>query len=1433
MNKIYRIIYNEITGTYNAVAETAKAKGKNSSKTIGLIGVALLSASSITQANWVNSDPNDPTIKYGIANGTAQIAIGSGNTAATQANVSQTASDGIAIGSAASTKGGQGISLGKDSQAGSASNEINNIAIGTNSKALVGNNSTAVGSSAVAQGENVTSLGASASATGRNSTALGTTSSAIGSEATSIGSSSNAIGSQSTAIGQGATALVTNSTAIGSNSNATGTRSTAIGQGTSALGIESTAIGAGSTATGSQSTAIGQGANSVTAATAIGKGASATDSAATALGTNTQATGGSVAIGAISDSADASIIYGATASDIAAVAIGGGSTASGADSTAIGTYSSATQEGSIAIGGAKEKDKAAVSSALNSVAIGLGAKASNDNSVALGANSVTGTAIGTSSATVNEIQYGNFAGATPSSVVSIGQADQERQLQNVAAGQVLNSSTDAINGSQLFATQEVIAKIANSTKTIIGGDTQVNPDGTITPPTNLGDTGKDNVDDAIRAVNQGWNYTAAGANSQNVKSGNTVDFKNTDKNINITADAQGLTFDLAKDVTIANSLTVGTVKIDPNGINAGNKVIANLAEGVAGTDAVNVNQLNKSITDNAYTGWSFTGNDKNGTTTSTEVKTGNTVAFKNTDNNLTVQAANTDLQIGLSDDVKINNSLSVGPVVINKATGINAGDLNISNVKAGVAPTDAVNLSQLTKLGNETADSLGGASKYDPSTGDLTTELTVNGNTYDTVQKALDNIKAGSWDLTVNNDSAKKQTIDAGNPLSINGDPNISVNSTQGNVNVSLKDDVNITKSLTVAGGVQIDGNGINAADKKINNVADGDVSATSKDAVNGSQLKAVKDTAEAGWNYTANGTNQQNVKPTESVDFKNTDKNINITADQNGLTFDLADDVKVNNSLTVGTNTTLNNNGLTIVGGPSVTTTGINAGNKVISNVAAGVQTNDAVNVGQLKDLQNTVDLGWNITANGQNPQNIKNGSTLDLKNIDGNIAIQADPQTGTIQFNLADQVIVNDSVLVGGNTLLNQNGLSFTNGGPSVTSNGIDAGNKKITNVEAGEISKTSKDAINGSQLKGSLDSVQNILGGNSTVNPDGTLNMSNIGGTGQNNIHDAIQTVNNTVNAGWTLKGKDDAGNDINTQVKPNSSVEITNKDSNISVQQSQDANGNAKVEIGLNKDISVDSVTANKVQVGGVSIDQNGIHAGNKVISNVAAGVNDTDAVNVSQLKDSISNIDGVVKYEKNPDGTYNHDKVNLEGTAAKVDPAGKQVTSGGTTITNVANGKAPADAVNYGQLTKSNDTIVEYLGGGAAYNNITQSFTAPSYKVDGNTYNNVGDALGATNTRIDNLKIDVNNKFENVNNRIDDLGDELKAGIASAMAVQNAPYVSGKFTYAVGAAHYSGEQAVGISLRKTADNGRWSLNGGVSAATQGDPGFLIGISGVID
>ena len=219
------------------------------------------------------------------------------------------------------------------------------------------------------------------------------------------------------------------------NDGATGGNSIAIGVSAGASGLGASAIGASASATGGSSIGVGTFAEATgNVSIAIGEQAKATENGATALGTKSNASGGgSTAIGS-----------GSQASAQNATALGGGSNAAGNASIAVGVQSSA--------------------SAGQSVAIGRHAVADTNDSVALGSYSKTATAVGTSSATVNGVTYGGFAGTAPVGTVSVGDTGAERTVTNVAAGRITSTSTDAINGSQLYQ----VASQAN------GNTTQIN-----------------------------------------------------------------------------------------------------------------------------------------------------------------------------------------------------------------------------------------------------------------------------------------------------------------------------------------------------------------------------------------------------------------------------------------------------------------------------------------------------------------------------------------------------------------------------------------------------------------------------------------------------------------------------------------------------------------------------------------------------------------------------------------------------------------------------------------------------------------------------------------------------------------------------------------------------------------------------------------------
>jgi autotransporter adhesin len=596
---------------------------------------------------------------------------------------------------------------------------------------------------------------------------------------------------------------------------------------------------------------------------------------------------------------------------------------------------------------------------------------------------------------------------------------------------------------------------------------------------------------------------------------------------------------------------------------------------------------------------------------------------------------------------------------------------------------------------------------------------------------------------------------------------------------------------------------------------------------------------------------------------------------------------------------TLINNAGLSIKDGPSITAQGIDAGKKKIINVANGdinASSKDAINGSQLHNTANSIknSIGGNTSLNadgGITTSNVGNTgkntihdaidsvnkaaaaaktSVVEGDNITVTDITNAD---GSKEYKVATKKDVKFDSVTLGDTLINNAGLSIKDG-PSITAQGIDAGKKKITNVANGDINSTSQDAVNGSQLHNTANSIKNSIGGNTSLNADGGVTTSNVGNTGKNTIHDAIDSINtkvNNANQGWNLT----ANGENSSAVRPSDTVDFTNTDGNIQVSK----NGN-QIKMDLAKDLNLGkdgSIQTGDTTVnndgltikGGPSVTKDGIDAGSKKVTNVEDGTiakGSKDAVNGGQLHDAINNVNNnvtkakttvsegdniIVSQSTNQDGSTNYnvatkkdvnfDSVNTNKISVGDVSIDKDtgINAGNKKVSGVADGsisKDSKDAINGSQLHTSNTNIYNHLGGGANY----ETNTGPTYNVGGGSHNNVGDALSALNNRdnqldqkITNLGDQLEQVFTSTNQRIDSVEKRANAGIAAAMALETAPYVAGKWTYAAAAAHHSGENAVGVTLRKTADNGRWSLTGGIAAASEGDPSFRIGVSGVID
>ncbi|MEG1855843.1 MAG: YadA-like family protein, partial [Acinetobacter sp.] len=1288
-----------------------------------------------------------------------------------------------------------------------------------------------------------------------------------------IGYQAKVSGAQGVAIGRDATASAEDSMAYGDNARALGISSTSIGSDANSTGQDSLAIGSQARSFGLKAIAIGQNAES-SGENAIAFGVDSISRAkdATAIGNNAKSNG------------------------VNAIALGKQSNANALNSIAIGTGTNALQEDAVAIG-----NSASVTAKGASV-FGKSATASHENAVVLGNNSVSAAYVATTSATINGKTY-NFAG-TPatSSSVSVGDVGSERTIVNVAAGRISASSTDAINGSQLYQTNQAITDlagtalsfagdtgtkvdrklgqqlkvtggatagltennigvVANGTDTLqlkLAKDVNLTPQGSLTVGTTKVTDGQVEIKDSSNNSNVSTStqtVITAGA-STNTSNANTINLKNASNNVLLSGTTGTLTGLTNKTLTLPDFATVGRAATEEQ-----LKLVNDTAQ-------------------NANKGWNLTTNKNS--SSKTNVAPDDTVDFSNSDSNLVISNKGEDVDFKLAEIVNVGGLPGGAKVAINGKNGTITGLTNTTfdptNYVSGRAATEDQLATPLTFVGDNAGVNVDRR---------LGQRLSIVGG------------ESVAANLTDNNIGVVADSTD--NKLTVKLAKNIKLDSV--NAGGTVIDSKGLTFVNSSGGAVpnspSISVTGINAGTNKVTNVAAGDISDSSMDAVNGSQIKQIID---KGFTVSANADTsaKDTIALGENVDFSATDSNIKITnTGTNGITFGLEPVVKIgpatggspvtingntgvitgltnkttsssdfatvgraateeqlkemqtglNNagfgltaedgntvtkklgetidvigadsnittkvvggkveielaknidltsagSLTVGKSKVTDGkvelkdgaksnvstiDGTTVSDGTNSSTVGagsinvsngiyqtqvgptqiiVGGANPVIVNGSTGTiggltnktwdpnnyVSGQAATEDQLKALSNsiqTVNKGWTLTTNGKNSSQVLTTDTVDFGNKDGNINISNSGNNVSVE--LAKDIKV-DSVAAG-DTVINSNGLTIT-GGPSVTKNGIDAAGNKVTNVADGSIAKNSKDAVNGGQI-------HDIIGDGAFQGGDGNT-ITNIGGTGETNINDAISSINQKAGQHSTVV----AGQ-------------------NMTVTESTNSLGGKEYTVATADDVKFNSVTsntvtANTVKVGDVVIDQNGINAGNKKITNVANG----------------------------------------------------EVSS------------TSKDAVNGSQLNTSNQYITTSLGGGAKYEN--GQFTAPTYNVNNGTYNNVGDALGALNqadidlgNKITNLGDQIEQVFYETNGRIDDVEKKANAGIAAAMAMEGAPFVAGKFTYAVGAAYHGGENAVGVTLRKTADNGRWSFTGGVAAASQGDPSVRVGFSGVID
>lgn len=357
----------------------------------------------------------------------------------------------------------------------------NTVAIGYDNKALQ-NEGIVIGSGAKSDGLNASAYGSKTIATGESALAVGTGAHATNDTTVAVGNDSNATAKSSVALGGSTNATGVYSTAVGDTATAKGNRSIAISVDSVAKADESIAIGHTSTTEGIRSIAVGA-------------NAQAKNESATVVGTFSKAEIRGTVIGAESEAYNHGFAggYQAKATGESSTAIGVRANSTGLSTIAIGSDAVANNKASTAIG------QGAVAEASYGVALGKAAKALHGSSVALGTAAETKQAVSVTEATVGKITYGGFAGTDATASVSVGkEGDHTRQIQNVGAGEISATSTDAINGSQLYATNDVINNVAGSVVNVLGGNAALDNKGNITM-TDIGGTGENTVHDAIKS----------------------------------------------------------------------------------------------------------------------------------------------------------------------------------------------------------------------------------------------------------------------------------------------------------------------------------------------------------------------------------------------------------------------------------------------------------------------------------------------------------------------------------------------------------------------------------------------------------------------------------------------------------------------------------------------------------------------------------------------------------------------------------------------------------------------------------------------------------------------------------------------------------------------------------------------------------------------
>ena len=1287
--------------------------------------------------------------------GTNNVAIGPGSGNDLGENVRQN----IALGSGAGNQiksssgfadyninGGKGyghnISIGNGSGRDSDGNV--NVAMGQLAgQGVIGNANTGIGmwTGWNAKGDRNSAFGAASGGyvTGNNNSSLGR------------GAGNNVIGDNNTGLGNQTGNHITGAgnVSIGNGTNnATSTtvrnldRAVAIGDNANTYGNDSIAMGSGAVAGVSGSN------TSVINAIALGTGAQATAANAIAIGTGNIVSGeGSGALG------DPSHISGA-----GTYTIGNNNGTSAApiaadNAGAFGNSNlmSADADGSRIVGNSNNVQSANTMVMGNNVTVGAGM----DGAVVLGDSSTADAAVATNEATVNNLTYSGFAGNSPAAgdIVSVGAAGSERQIKNVAAGQISESSTDAINGSQLYATQNVIGNVAASTANILGGDAKVASDGSLSM-SDVGGTGKATVHEAIEYAAQGWNVAANGNGSTKVAPGSTVDFVNgtgttakldtsganpqvsysvntstltTASDGTVSAGTAGNNFATAESVadainsaqkttTVAAGTNIAGVSSNSDGKNTTYTVNADGAS-VSGTDAVKVTAGAKDATSNitdyavdlsdktkediakgvtasddiANKGLTFTGD--NSSTTDAK-KLGDTLAVKG-DNNITTTAGSDGLKVELNKTLTGLTSITAGPVTIN-GDGIDAGSKPITNVASGGdTATNAANIGDVKAAA--------AAAKTTVTQGDNIV-VTPTNNADGSISYKVATAKDVTFDKTTVGNVVTDSTT---NKISGLAAGDIASGSTEA---------VNGGQLFAQGEGVKNIIGGTTTYDPSTGTYTNADIGGTGKGNINDA-IKAAKTEVAAGTNvadvtktegsdgqsvYTVNAKGTTASAGSTAVTVSGTDKGSNVT----DYAIDLSQATK--DSLLKADNAVqYDDAGKTSVTlGGAGSTTPVTLTNLKDGNVAAG--SSDAVTGNQLFAVQDNLDKAtFGLTAQDGTSVTKTLNNTIEV--VGGATAEASSSNVKTVVNNGKIEVQIVDAPTFAG-TVTSNTGFQVA-GGPSVTKDGIDAAGNKITNLANGT---DAGDAVNASQLNALGSSTVSSLGGTSSY--DAATNSVTaglkVGSNTYSSVQDALNSIDGVANSGWKLTTTASGGSVSGSktqEIHPSDTVTI-DAGKNIAITQD-----NGTISIATSDTPEFTSVKLGDAGNSTVlSSGANGLDVGGDKVTNLADGTiaaGSTDAVTGSQLYATNQNV-----------------ATNAGNIATNTAAIAKGIKFGdGSTSTQYALG----DTINVkgdGNITSTTTADGVQLGLG---NSISIGSTNP-VRIDGNA----GTIGGLTNTAFD-------------------------------------------------------------------------------------------------